>query len=367
MGAHPFKDNGLQGFLRGRLRWQVFHGSWYFAGWTHVLYLSSCASAAWAQFNVPMGVLEDGGGLLDAHHGIAFGGDGIKHVQQLMDVRVMQANAGLDHDVEGITGVGLLKLVGDFDALGFSPRQGRGGLAKGEVSQPQLLQHAQPLEHLRVVCKEVKRLVHRELVDVRDGLAFKPDLQGLVVEALAAARIAHQVHLAQKVHAQLGFTRALAGFAPAAFVVEREARLGEFSGLGLFGTRQQIPNGIRQAQVGGRIASWGFADGRVVDEDQLVNGLHPPVTGQSQWGLKGLSQMLLHRRHQGLQHQAGLARTGTAADHIEPAELEGHIDVLEVVLGAAQKLQLAFGVRQGVGGRRGCRHSQRPVGGTAVL
>ena len=91
------------------------------------------------------------------------------------------------------------------------------------------------------------------------------DLQRLVVEAPAAARVADDVHLAEEVHPDLLHARALAGLAPPAGDVEREPALAEPARDRLGQRGEQVADDVGQPGVGGRVRPRRPADRRLVD------------------------------------------------------------------------------------------------------
>ena len=108
---------------------------------------------------------------------------------------------------------------------------------------------------------------------VGDGIAFVFHLQRFAVVAAAAADIAGDVDVGQKVHLDALQPVALAGFAAAALHVEAEAA-GLVAALARF--RQhgvEIADGREDAGVGGGIGARRAADGRLIDLDYFVDVL----------------------------------------------------------------------------------------------
>ena len=120
---------------------------------------------------------------------------------------------------------------------------------------------------------ERQRLIDGEVEDVGDRLAAVLDLQRLAVVAAALALLARHVDVGQEVHLDGDDAVALAGLAPPAFHVEREAARPEPAGPGVRHHREQVADEREQPGVGRRVRARRAADGRLIDLDHLVDEL----------------------------------------------------------------------------------------------
>lgn len=99
-------------------------------------------AALGAQIDDVVGSEDDVQVVLDQDDGVAGVHEGVKRDQEALDVGEVEAGGGLVKDVDGVLcSLEAAQLGGDLDALGLAAREGCGGLAEGEVAQPQVIEH----------------------------------------------------------------------------------------------------------------------------------------------------------------------------------------------------------------------------------
>src|SRR5690606_27567534 len=101
------------------------------------------------------------------------------------------------------------------------------------------------------------------------------DLQRLPVVSLPFAHFTGDVNIRQEMHLDLDNPVTAAGLAAAALHVEAEPSLLVSPHLGLGGGREDLPNIVEDAGVGGRVGPGGAADGGLIDVDHLVQIVDP--------------------------------------------------------------------------------------------
>ena len=131
-----------------------------------------------------------------------------------------------------------------------------------------------------MVFKKAHCFLHGHIQHVGNVFALIAHLQRLPVIALAAAHVAGNIHVGEKVHLYLHKPVAGAGFAPAAPDVEGKAARVIAPQLCVVGLGKKLPYIRKHARIGGRIGAGRAPDGALVDGDDLVNIFKPlyPLT-----------------------------------------------------------------------------------------
>ena len=136
-------------------------------------------------------------------------------------------------------------------------------------------------------------------------------------------------------HLDLDNAVAVTGFAPPALDIEGEPGRIVAAHLGVIGLSEHLPDVGEYAGVGRRVGTGGPSDGGLVDVDDLVQLLYaqniPVLAGT------GLGTVELGRQRlvEDLVDERALARAGYAGDHIEAAQRNLDIHILEVVFPGA--------------------------------
>src|SRR5204862_6610528 len=123
------------------------------------------------------------------------------------------------------------------------------------------------------VAEHLERLLDRHLEDLGDREAFVLHLERLAVVALAAADVARDVDVGQKVHLDLDLPVALARFAAPAFHVEREPprSITAHARLGCRG--HQVADLTEELRVGRGVRARSATNRRMRDAENLLDEL----------------------------------------------------------------------------------------------
>ena len=276
--------------------------------------------------------------VLDHEHRVSCVDEALEHLDELAHVLEVQARGGLIEDVEGLSRLLTVQLLGELDALRLAARERGRRLAQVDVAQAHVVQGLELVLDLRDVRKEGQGFRDRHVEHVADGLAVVGDLERLAVVPLSVTHLAGHVHVRQEVHLDLYLAVALAGLAAAAGHVEREAPRPVAAHAALRRGSEQRAQVVPQADVGRGVASRGAADGALVDVDDLVDevdALEFLVRADGSLGA-------VHRVGEGGRQRVGderrLAGARDARDHGERAELNLGVDALEVVRRGARDL-----------------------------
>src|SRR5512134_3846659 len=112
--------------------------------------------------------------------------------------------------------------------------------------------------------EELGGLVHAHAEHLADALSLESHHQGLGREALAAARLARDLHVRKEAHPDGLDTLALACVAAAPSGVERETPRTIAADARLAAVCEQLADRIPEADVGGGAGPWRLADRRLV-------------------------------------------------------------------------------------------------------
>ena len=255
----------------------------------------------------------------------------------------MQAGGGLVEDVEGLPGIALGEFFGQLDALGFSPGQGGGLLAQGDIAQAHIVERFQFAVDVGNGLEEFYRLLHRHIQHIADGLAFVDDLQSLAVVAPAQAGFTFDLYVGQEVHLDHAHAGTTAGLAAAAFDVEGKPPgfIPPDFGFGQIG--EDLSDVGEDTGVGRWIRTRGAPDGRLVDLNYLIHMLQPLEFLVGHGAFEALVEMLSQNGVEGLVDQRGFAAAGNAGHTAKSTQRNFGIDLLEVVAGGAVQLKALSG------------------------
>src|SRR5947209_10198453 len=268
--------------------------------------------------------------VLDHQHRVAHRHEPRQHVEQLVDVREVQARRGLVEHVEGAARRAARQLGGELDALRLTARELRRRLAHVNVAETDLADGLELVGDLRDRREQLGRLVDAHREDVGDRLVLELHLERLRVVTLALADFARHVHVGQEVHLDLDDPVALARFAAAALDVERKTPRRVAAHLRFGRERVQLANLVERTGVGGGVRAGRSADRRLVDHHHLVErlgALHAAVRAA-----RGLVvQVLVERLDDDFVDQRRLARAAHARHARERAQRQIDVDAFEVV------------------------------------
>ena len=299
-------------------------------------------AALGAEIDDVVGGLHDVEVVLDDHDRVPLGHQLVQDVEQPLDVGEVEAGGRLVEDVERAAGRAPGELGRELHPLRLAARQGRRRLPEPDVVEPDVVEGLELLAHRRDGLEEGERLPHGHLQDLGDVPALVADLERLPVVALALAHLARHVHVGEEVHLDLHQPVALAGLAPAALDVEREApgRVAARPRVG--GPREQRPDEREDAGVRRRVGARGAADRRLVDVDDLVEVLHALEAVVRAGPLLRPVEDLGQRPVEDVVDERGLPGAGHARDAGERPQRDADRHALEVVLaGPVDRQELA--------------------------
>ena len=254
-----------------------------------------------------------------------------QHFQQLGNVVEMQSGGGFVQNVQRAAGGFAGKLRGQLHPLGFASAQGGGLLAEPQVTEADFSQGLQRIGNLGHGAEEVHALIHGHVEDVSDVFSLVGDLQRFAIIAFAVASLADDVHRRQKVHLNFENAIALAFFAATTLDVEAEAAWLIATHLGGRQPSKEVADVVEHAGIRGGIAPRRAANGRLVDDDDLVQTLVAFEDAMFTRTFLGTVKLAEQRAAQNVIHKGALAGTAHAGDTGERAERDAHINVLEVV------------------------------------
>ena len=202
-------------------------------------------------------------------------------------------------------------MSGQLDALRLAARQSGGRLAQPQVTQPNLVQHGQLFQQLRLPGKEAQRLLHRHLQHIMNVLALVQNLKNFGLVTGAVALLAGQLDVGQELHLHGHRAVTLAGIASAARHVEGKVPRRERKPLGLRLRGKELPHQIEAFDVGNRVGARRAPDGRLVHQNHVIEALNARQGSENTGGVGAiaLTQCPLHSPVEHLVHQRGLART----------------------------------------------------------
>ena len=182
-----------------------------------------------------------------------------------------------------------------------------------------------------MILEEVHGFFHVHVQHFVNVLSLVGNLQGFPIISLALAYLAGNENIRQEVHFDFQQTVSAAGFASPALHVKGKAILLIAPCLCLRALGEDFANHVKQAGVGGRIASGSAANGTLVNHDDLVQLLHAlhaaELTGAGLGSVQHPCQMLV----QNLIDQAALSRSADACHAAQHPQRNFHINVLQVM------------------------------------
>ena len=128
------------------------------------------------------------------------------------------------------------------------------------VAKPHIHQGAQTVSSLGNGGEHIRRLFHRHLQHIGDGVPLVGDLQRLPIEASALADVALHVDVRQEVHLDHIHALATAGLTPTTLDVEAELPHLITTGLGLHRCGEHLTDRIEGSGVRGGVGAGGPPD-----------------------------------------------------------------------------------------------------------
>ena len=269
--------------------------------------------------------------MFDHHHGVPGLDQPVEHPEEAGDVVEMQAGGGLVQDVERVPGGPLRELARELDPLRFPARQGRRGLPKPDVAEPDVLKRLEDVQDAGLGAEHGDGLAHREVEHVGDGAALVAHRQRLVVEPASVAHLAGDEDVRQEVHLHPDHPVALAVLAPPARHVEGEASRLVTLGAGGGERGEERTNPVEHLRVGRRVGTRGAADGGLVNVHHPSDPFDPLDVRMPPDGTFRAVQRAGERPVEHLVHQRALPGARDSGDAGERAERKRNVHFLQVV------------------------------------
>src|SRR5262249_10138146 len=149
--------------------------------------------------------------------------------------------------------------------------------------------------------------------------------QRVDIEARAAAGLANHAHIGQERHRDLLHALAFAFLAAAAARIEREAARGPAAHARFRGIREEAPDLVPEADVGGGAGARRLADRRLVDLQHALDVL------LAAYRFAADGRLFHHRLVEHIARERRFARAGDAGDGDQSAERQADVDVFQVV------------------------------------
>ena len=177
----------------------------------------------------------------------------LQYLQKLFHIMGMQTGCRLIQYKQGFTGCFSLQLACQLDTLRFTAGQGGCTLSQLDVAQTDILQRLQLMFNFMHIGEKVNRFLHAHFQNIINIFSLVGYLQGFFIVALAAAFLAWDIDIRQKVHGYAQDAISLTGFTAPALHIEGEASLFIAAHLCFRGLCIQITNIVKYAGIGRRI------------------------------------------------------------------------------------------------------------------
>jgi len=212
-------------------------------------------------------------------------------------------------------------------------------LAERQVIEPDGTQRGQHAADPRNIFKQLMRLPDRHFEHVRDRMAFVAHGQRLGVEALAAAGVAFDPDVGQKVHLDALLSVAFARLAAASGAVEAEPARAIAADFGFGKPREQFADVIEHAGVGRRIRGGGRTQRLLIDDDDFIDVLEPDDLVEGPGRLAGVVQVLGDRARQRLFDERAFPGARDAGHAAQRRQRDSQIDRTQVVMAGAPNFE----------------------------
>ena len=196
-----------------------------------------------ADFEEPIGGLQDVEVVLNHHDTVATVNEGLEDSEETFDVVAMQAGGRFVEQEQGSScgrglggwgrgvggGIGA-EITNEFETLGFAAAEGVERLAEREVAEADGLEGAEARVDRGVVGEERECVGDGRCQEVGDGEVAPTDREDLGFEAAAFADRAGDKNIGEELHLDAFVAEALAVVAPAVAAVEGKGRGAEAGG-----------------------------------------------------------------------------------------------------------------------------------------
>lgn len=233
---------------------------------------SAVASGAWAEANLPLGVLQQSWVVVDDDDGVAGLQEELEAFHKAIDVGGVQSAGGFVEDEEGAAGAGQagggaagdgIKVTGDTcedggdsESLGFTPGNGTQRLPQRQIGESSLFHGIQPMLDSVLSMEESKRVIAGHLQNFMHATVAVANFEDFGEESVATTGAAGGVDIGQKLHRHGDLSAAFASRAAASFGrVETEHGSRVVATTRFVGFSQQSPDIRPDTKPRGRDAS----------------------------------------------------------------------------------------------------------------
>src|ERR1700686_2068513 len=223
---------------------------------------------------------------------------------------------------------------GQLHALRFASRECGRRLAETQVAEADFVEHAQFFSEPGDFGEELERLANGEVQDLMNILALVVDVEHLRLVARALAFVADQLHIGEKLHFDGDGAVTLTVFAEAAGDIEGKISGREAALLRFRQRSKKFADDVESLDIRDRIRPRSAADGRLIDQDDLVKKLVAfNAVPQNRAGPTAVRLPLGRgqRPIENVMQQRRFSRAGNAGNRHQHAERDFKIDTLQVV------------------------------------
>ena len=178
--------------------------------------------------------------------------------------------------------------------------------------------------------KEGEGLIDRHVQDIRDIFVLVENLQDFRPKSFPFAGLTGDDDILQKLHVEHLKSGSLAGLTAASLGVEGEVAWFEAVPLGFPGAGKEIPDLTEDLDIGGRVGPEALSDGRLVDEDEVVD-LFKALDGVKGSFFKFGIPVAFRAGIENVLDQRGLPCAGDTRDADHHAQRNPDIDPFQVV------------------------------------
>lgn len=302
-----------------------------------------------------VGVGDDVEVVFDGDDGIPFLDEAVQDVEELGDVGEMESGRRFVQNIEGFRSRTFREVERELDALGFASGKGRCRLSEGNVSETDVDEH---LEHPRDSGKRRKEREgflagHRK--HFGNGFPFEFHFERFGIVPASLAGFAFDVDVGKEVHFDLLHSRAFAYFATPPLGVEGEPPRSVSAFFRFEGGGEHLPYVGEKPSVGGDVGVGRASDGRLVDDDGLVQVVHSPdFPAFSRIGKGVLPETPKHPVGKDIHYERRFSGTRNARDRRKDSEGNFYVEVFQIVLACAEDFDVS-------------RRSPVPLGKTYAL
>ncbi len=108
----------------------------------------------------PVGILDHIQVMLDYDHRVPGSGQPLEDTEEFVDIGEVKTGRRFIEDIDGLAGTPLAQFPGQFNPLGFAAREGGGGLAQLNITQPHIGQRLELILNPGNLREKFQRLIN---------------------------------------------------------------------------------------------------------------------------------------------------------------------------------------------------------------